>query len=170
MQCRPSICVALIAVLALVASCTPPPASPPRPDESALRSTLSAELAKFGPAFAAKDAAAIAAMFTDDGVWILPDASTYTGRTAIEAGAKAFISTFPPATMGPVTIDRLVVISDSEALTFSHGDYTSTEPGKPPQKHLNPFADYWKKGSDGAWRIAYEVNADGPAPQAGSNK
>ena len=34
------------------------------------------------------------------------------------------------------------------------------------ENHMNPFADYWKKGADGVWRIAYEVNADGVVPDA----
>jgi len=32
---------------------------------------------------------------------------------------------------------------------------------KAAELHNNPFADYWVKGADGAWRIVYEVNAEG---------
>jgi hypothetical protein len=41
-------------------------------------------------------------------------------------------------------------------------------PAKPDETAIRvaPFADYWKKGSDGTWRVAYEVNADGPVPAA----
>src|SRR5262249_20682579 len=118
----------------------------------------------------AKDAAGTATLFTEDATWILPDASTYTGRANIEAGAKKFFETFESAVMDQMIIDKLIVISDSEALTFSHGTYAMTEPGKAPAKHVNPFADYWKKGSDGIWRVAYEVNADGPASTTASTK
>ena len=41
-----------------------------------------------------------------------------------------------------------------------------TEKGKKPESFVNPFADLWKKGPDGVWRIAYEVNANGPATPA----
>jgi len=29
------------------------------------------------------------------------------------------------------------------------------------EDHINPFVDYWVKGTDGVWRVAYEINADG---------
>jgi hypothetical protein len=41
-----------------------------------------------------------------------------------------------------------------------------TEKGKKPESFVNPFADLWKKGPDSVWRIAYEVNANGPATHA----
>jgi uncharacterized protein (TIGR02246 family) len=153
------------AVAVITAACAPQPATP-RPDENAIRSALNTELAKLAPTFAAKDAAAVANMFTQDAIWILPDATSYTGHAAIEARAKNLFATFPPMSIQGVVIDRLIVISDSEAVTFSHQNYTMTEKGKQPASRVNPFADYWKKGTDGAWRVAYEVNADGPAPAA----
>jgi uncharacterized protein (TIGR02246 family) len=158
--------VPLAASIALAAACAEAPAAPARADEATVRAALTTELAKFGPAIATKDAAGVAKLFTEDGTWILPDATTYSGRANIEAGAKKFFETFESASMGQMVIDKLITISDSEALTFSHGTYSMTETGKPPANHVNPFADYWKKGNDGVWHVAYEVNADGPAPPA----
>jgi uncharacterized protein (TIGR02246 family) len=162
--------VRLAAITALAGACAPQPATPPRPDEAAIRTALNAELAKFGPAIAAKDAAAVAQLFTEDATWILPDASTFTGRANIEAGAKAFFGSFESFNVGQMTIDKLVVVSDSEAVTFSHGTYTLTEKGKKPANRVNPFADHWKRGGDGVWRVTYEINADGPAPSTASSK
>ncbi len=158
--------VQMAALAALATACAPRPAAPPRPDETVVRTALSAELAKFGPAMAAKDAAAVANLFTEDATWILPDASTFTGRANIESGAKNFFDTFEAFVIDQMAIDKLVVVSDSEAVTFAHGNYTLTEKGKAPVKRLNPFADHWKKGPDGVWRVTYEINADGPAPTA----
>lgn len=156
-----------LAVLAVVATaCAPRQAAPPKPDENAIRTALTAELAKIGPTFVAKDTAAFANMFAPDATWILPDASSFTGHAAIAAGIKRLFDSPQAMTIGQVAIDKLVVISDSEAVTFSHGEYTMAVKGKRPEARLNPFADLWKKGADGAWRIAYEVNADGPAPAA----
>ena len=59
---------------------------------------------------------------------------------------------------------RYIDVNDSEAVTFSHSDYTMVMKRKASGPRVNPFADYWQKGADGTWRIAYEVNADGPAP------
>jgi len=158
--------VSAAVLVGLAAACAPRPAPPPRPDENAIRAALTAELAKAPQVMMAKDTVGLANLFTPDATWILPDASAFTGRAAIVSGAKGFYTTFASMTMGPMVIDKLAVVSDSEAVTFSHGNYTMTVKGKKPESRVNPFADLWKKGADGVWRIAYEVNADGPAAPA----
>jgi hypothetical protein len=67
---------------------------------------------------------------------------------------------------GGTCSDKLIVVNDSEAVTFSHGSYAVTRQGKTLPPGVNPFADHWQKGADGVGRVAYEVNADGPAPGA----
>lgn len=155
--------IAALSLLSLAACAKPPQ---PAPDEAAIRAAINAEMQKVMPAFAAKDAAAITKFFTDDATWILPDATTFTGRANIEAGAKAFFGSFESATAVDMKLDRLIVVSDTEAVTFAHGTFAMTMKGKKPENHVNPFADHWKKGADGVWRIAYEVNADGLVPAA----
>lgn len=155
------------ATLAVLASaCARQPATSPRPDAAPIRSALSAQLTSFAKAIAAKDHEGIANMFTADGTWILPDASNLRGRTNIEAAAKNYFTNIESFIISETIIDKLVVISDSEALTFSHANYTLTEKGKAPTKRVNPVADYWTRGTDGSWRIAYEINADGPVSTA----
>lgn len=156
--------VPLVALAALAAGCAPQPAAPP--DAAAIRTALEAQIAEFGPAFAAKDAAAVAGLFTEDGIWVLPDASTFSGRASIDSGATAFFGTVDSIGLGTMTIDKLIAVSDSEAVTFAHAGFTVVEKGKAPAQHVNAFADDWKKGTDGVWRIAYEINAEGPAPTA----
>ena len=78
-----------------------------------------------------------------------------------------FLATFETVAFAPPNFEKLVVISDTEALTFVSGSYTiTTKDNKTPVTLSNPFADYWQKGADGAWRIAYEINAEGPMPAA----
>ena len=157
------------AAVILLAACAPKPAAspppPPPPDASAIRAALEKEEAKFGPLLQSKDVAGVAAQFTDDATWILPDASTFTGKAAIQAGAKGFFDALDSFTPESNIIDKLIVVSDSEAVTFSHGIGTMKMKGKgqKSERHNNPYVDYWKKGADGSWRVAYEVNADGPA-------
>ncbi len=123
-------------------------------------------MAKFGPLFQTKDVAGLVELFTPDATWILPDASTFVGSDAIAAGGKAFLESLESATIDSESIDKLIVVNDSEAVTFAHGVGTMKMKGaKNAERTINPFADYWKKGADGVWRIAYEVNADGPVPE-----
>jgi uncharacterized protein (TIGR02246 family) len=170
-----SSCAALLLGLSALVACTPaaPPTPPPptKPDPATVRTALEGEMSKMIPAFAAKDGATFASFFTDDATWILPDATTYVGRPAIEKGAKVFIESFASASLGAVTIDKVIVASETEAVTFSHGSMTITMKGKKTAElHNNPFADYWVKGADGMWRIAYEVNAEGVTPAAAAKK
>lgn len=156
-----------IAVLALLAGCAQKapeaPAAPPPPDAAAMRADLTATFEKVEATLNNKDAAAFAAYFTEDATWILPNATTFKGRAAIEKGAADFVGTFESVAFGTVSIDRLIVISETEAVTFSSVSYAVTIKDKKEPVHLtNPFADYWQKGADGAWRIAYEINAEGP--------
>ena len=117
--------------------------------------------------FAKKDTAILTASFTPDAVWILPDASTFTGTAAIQAGGKAFFDMLESFSLESSVIDKLIVVNDHEAVTFSHGiGMMKMKGAKKAERHNNPFADYWQKGADGAWRIAYELNAEGPMPAA----
>jgi uncharacterized protein (TIGR02246 family) len=166
MNARSVVSAAVLATV--VAACARP--APPRPDENAIRTALTAQLAKVPAAIIAKDTAAFATFFTQDATWILPDASTFTGLANIESGVKAFFASYDSVAMSPMVIDKIIVVSDSEAVTFAHGNYTMTVKGKKPESDVNPFADLWKKGADGVWRIAYEVNANGPAAPAAPPK
>lgn len=167
-----SSCTVFILGLSAFVACTPAAPPPPaKPDAAAIRAEIEAVMAKMIPALSAKDGATFATFFTEDATWILPDATTLVGRSAIENGAKAFTASFDAATLDPATIDKLLVVSDSEAVTFSHGSLTITPKGKKTTEvHNNPFADYWVKGADGAWRIAYEVNAEGVVPDTTAKK
>ncbi len=158
--------VSAAALAAVLAACAPRAVAPARPDENAVRTALTAEYGKLVGAINARDTAAMGQQYAQDAVWIGPDASTVTGRASINAMAKAQFATVDAMTMSPVVIDRLLVVSDSEAVAFSHINYTMKLKGKKLEARLNPFADLWKKGADGAWRIAYEVNADGLAATA----
>jgi uncharacterized protein (TIGR02246 family) len=158
--------VSAAALAAVVAACAPRAAAPPRPDENAIRTALTAQLAKITQAANTRDTTAFGNLFTQDATWIGSDASTVTGRASIDSMGKAAMGSFESMTMRPFVIDKLVVVSDSEAVAFTHANYTMKLKGKKPENRVNPFADLWKKGSDGVWRIAYEVNADGPAAPA----
>ncbi len=160
-----------IAVLALLAGCAQKaaeaPAAPPPPDPAAIQAELTATMDKVLAAFSNKDSASVAGFFTEDATWVLPNASTFKGRADIEKGAAAFLATFETVAFAAPKFEKLVVISDTEALTFVSGSYTvTTKDKKAPTTLSNPFADYWQKGADGAWRIAYEINAEGPMPAA----
>jgi len=152
---------------ALIAGCAaqqPPAAAAPKLDQAAATAVVTAQVNQIIGILTKKDADAIPAAFTDDAVWILPDASTFRGKDNIKAGATAFFASFDSVTAMTQNVDKVIVVSDSEIVSFATGKYTIYLKGKKNgEAHINPYSDYWKKGSDGTWRIAYEINAEGPA-------
>ena len=154
----------LAALAVLITACAQQATTPPQP--AAIRSALSTRLNEFAQTVRTKNVTGFANMFTEDATWILPDASTFTGRASIASAASKTFETFDSWVFDQVVIDRLIVVSENEAVTFTHGNYTMIEKGKPPVKRVNPVADYWKKTADGVWRVAYELNADGPSTSA----
>src|SRR6478672_3316684 len=84
-----------------------------------------------------------------------PAAPARADEATVRAALTTELAKFGPAiaTKDAAGIAKLFTISDLEALTFSHGTYSMTETGKPPANHVNPFADYWKKGNDGVWHV-----------------
>ena len=136
-----------------------------RPDDAAIRSAIEAQMDKILPAFAKKDAKMFSAFFTDDATLILSDASTLHGRAEIEKGATEMVASFDSVTSLPSQpTEKLIVASDSEAVTFGTGKATIWRKGKKAGETLiNAAADAWRKGADGTWRISYEVNAESPA-------
>jgi uncharacterized protein (TIGR02246 family) len=153
---------------ALIAACASKEsaavAAAPKLDQAAASAAISQRMDQFGAAVLKRDAAAVADMFADDATWVLPDASSFKGKDAIKAGATAFFANFDSITAPSTTVDRVVVVSDSEIVSFATGKFTLWMKGKKAgETHLNPSADYWKKGADGNWRVVHEVNGEGPA-------
>ena len=159
--------VGVVLSAALIAGCTTqqaPAATTPKLDQAAATAVVTAQVNQIIGILTKKDADGVSTAFTDDGVWILPDATTMKGKDAIKTGAAAFFTSFDSVTAMTQTVDKVIVVSDSELVSFATGKYTIFLKGKKTgEAHVNPYSDYWKKGSDGTWRIAYEVNAEGPA-------
>jgi uncharacterized protein (TIGR02246 family) len=138
----------------------PPPAAP---DANTMRPAIEAQMAKAATAFTTRDTAAMGSLFTEDATWTLSDGTTFKGHGAITKGAAGFFASVDSLHQDGSTIDELIVVNDSEIVTFSTWQLTVKEKGKKSEKHVNPFADIWRKGSDGTWRVAREINAEGPA-------
>jgi len=76
-----------ILLLTLISGCASSPSA--LPDASNIRNILTGRNQKLMAALSKKDAAELAGFFTEDATWILPNATTYRGRAAIERGAQA---------------------------------------------------------------------------------
>jgi uncharacterized protein (TIGR02246 family) len=156
------------AALVLLAACAKAPAPVAAgPDTAAIRTAIVAQLDKVGKSFSAKDTAAVRSAFTDDGVWTMEDGTSSRGSAEIVAKAAGLFASAESFKIDSNVLDELIVVNDNEAVTFSTWNYTMVTKGKEAH-YVNPFADIWRKGADGAWKIAREINSSGvaPAPKA----
>jgi len=116
--------VGSIVVLGLAAACQPQQAGLPAVDAAAVRTAIEGENAKWTQAYLAKDAAALAGLYTEDAILAMPNAPRVVGREAIAAAYAAVFTQLSPAT-NDVTIDRLEVAQAGD-FAYVVGTYGGT--------------------------------------------
>ena len=129
-----------------------------------VRSQLEAATAKMEADFAAGDAKALAAAYTDDAMMLPPDATRVVGRAAIEALWQSWIDA------GIKNLNLKVTdLEVGDDLGYQVGDLTLDMPDKAGK--LSPahgtYLFVWKKGEDDVWRVKVDT-WNGPVPDADS--
>ena len=126
-------------------------------DEAAVRKTVAAADSEYAVAFNAGDATKAASFYTDDAVSRPPNSEPQSGKAAIEQGlAGAFKG------MGKVSdfkIDQkdLDVFAD-HAVEIGSYSFSFTPAGaKAAMKDHGSYMNYWKKQSDGSWKIYRDI-------------
>lgn len=126
-------------------------------DEGAIRG----QVARWLELVKAKDAAAIAQMYTEDGAVMPPNAAIGKGRTAIEQSWASMMST--PGfdlTFAP----EQIVLSASADMALDRGTYRlAVAPSGKAQSDTGKYVVVWRKVG-GEWRAAADIfNSDLPA-------
>ena len=151
--------------LALVAAnATTQPAAAGKAGGKSLASVFAQRLAEWEAAANRKDAASIAALYTDDGVLMAPNAASVRGRAAIEAFFKGMFD------HGARDV-KLVQIgaAGSGSIGYAAGTYefTSGPMGTQAVHDTGKYIVGMKRGADGKWLIAHDIfNSDLPCPPA----
>lgn len=154
--------------LAALAACAKPPAPL---DTAGIQAAIEKQEASYDGIFKSKDPVALAALYTEDATWILPDGSVFVGRAAIAEGAKGFFTTFESGAGQPVVTDAFFVVDSANAVIFAHMPYTVRMKGaKKDTEHINYFATHWRKGADGVWLAHHDLNVDAPVKPAAPAK
>jgi len=158
--------LAPLALAVLIFGCAQaPPFAPPdtrAADEKAIRDMETAWVKEF----AAKDMDKIVAHYADDGMVLLSNAPTMSGKDAIRAGMKDAIA--DPKFSLDLKTAKVYVSKDD--LAYSQGTY-STIATDPKTKKLmtetGRYVEVYKKQSDGSWKIVEDINSpDAPAAPA----
>lgn len=109
---------------------------------------LEAVMERWAQAVEADDAAAVAGLFTDDGVLLSSDAPTARGRAAIEAVVRGWIEAGEEndrtETQAAFVGDDRAVLARTYEVDFVTDDRTTSERGR----YLVTF-----RREDGAWRV-----------------
>ena len=135
-----------------------------QPDASGPTDELRGLDAKLGQAIDAKDAAAIAAFYSDDAI-LMPTAEPIVrGKAAITEEWKHILAI--PAFQNESKLGGVEVAAAGD-LAYTYGSYRSRLMGEDGKLVIEPgkWLTIWKKQPNGGWRIAVETyNTDIPPP------
>jgi len=128
--------------------------------QQAVRSKIEDTNAQFMAALGRGDTAAVAALYTEDGIVMAPNAPMAKGRQAIQALLAGMVEQ-----MGaPELTLRTQQVEEVGDTAFEVGAYTLkagpvTDNGK--------YVVIWKTQGDDSWRLAVDIwNSDSPPPGA----
>jgi len=113
-------------------------------------------------AAARDDAAAVAAMYTDDAVVVGSEGPPLVGRAAIQ---QALAEGFPVSTINSITSKEIVVSGD---LAYDYGEYqeTFTLPNSQPQTIKAHYLVTLRRQPDGSWKLSKHLTTTPPAAPA----
>lgn len=142
-----------VALLALAAGCQ----TAPKPDPAALRSSLDAVNRQFTEAFARKDGASMALLYTEDAIAFPPGDAQVEGRAAIEAMWKSTLS-LPLSEFELKTLEvggGIDTAWESGHYRLLRNDGSVADAGK--------YIVIWKE-TDAGWRVHRDIwNSDTPS-------
>ncbi len=151
---------AIFALAVLIAGCAPPPATITESDKAAIEASTQ----QWAAAAADNDWAAVAMLYTEDGVAMAPNAPASMGRAAVQASFE----TFPPITSMNLKVEDVQGVGDlayvrgSYQLTMMVGDEEAEDRGK--------YIEIRRKQADGTWLIAADIyNSDLPLAEEGED-
>lgn len=158
--------VVTLGLLAL-AGCTQPPPLPPPDTREADAKTIKDSEAAWNKEWAAKDAQAIVNHYADDASVEMPNMAIMTGKPAITAGLKDFLS---DPNMALTFESAQVEVSKGGDLAYTRGSYSITmtdSKTKKPVVEKGKYVTVYRKQADGSWKAVQDINnADAPAAPA----
>ena len=157
---------ALVGAMMLTAAGVSAQTKPAGADEAAIAKARTA----FQTAAGTQDGAAIAKLFTTDGVEMPPNAPAAKGRAAIEAFHKAFGQQWMMHGM-TITSTGLKVSGDAAHDVGTYKQQLMPMKGGPVVDDTGKYVVLLKKDASGAWWITHAIyNSDLPLPGAAAAK
>jgi uncharacterized protein (TIGR02246 family) len=149
---------AALAFALLAVACSAP--QPPAPSADEVRAAIEAQNRAFGDAFRAGDAAAVAALYTDDGEVLPPNAPIAAGREAL---AQFWGGVLATGVAGAVLTTEEVTYAGGDSATEFGSAVLSAKDGSAADEAK--YAVLWKQTAAG-WRMHRDIwNSNRPAPE-----
>ncbi len=127
-------------------------------DEGKARAAIERANAQFSAAYERGDAAAVAAMYTEDAIVFPPGGEMVKGRAAIERFWKDTMSTVKAAAL--TTLD--VEVSGEMACEVGKVDLKIVPQGQQPATASAKYVVVWKRQADGSWKLHRDIWNDLP--------
>ena len=121
--------------------------------------------AEWLPAIKAGDAARIAAPYAEDGVFVLPDGSSIKGRQAVEAMYARRSTGGAQIVDGGISGCGRLASAPGQVLEWGYGRATVRATDGSTKTSGGPYVTWWRKATDGAWRIERNLAFAAPAPE-----
>jgi uncharacterized protein (TIGR02246 family) len=156
-----------VLTLLALAGCSQAPAPDNR--EADARALREGEVAAFVKDWGGKDAALIAAHYSDDGNVMVPNVPVMTGKDAIAKGMK---ETLADPNWSLALQAAQVEVSRGGDLGYARGTYvaTATDPAsKKAVTEKGRFVAIFRKEADGSWKAVQDIN-NTEAPAAPASK
>lgn len=137
-------------------------------DAAAIEQTIRARAQEFGAAVAARDPAAIGALYTDDAIIQSPGEPPATGGASVQEDWTENFANVPDATVDGETVT--VMVAGSGELAVEDGRYTfsGTAPDGTAISEEGKYLTVWELQDDGTWKIAAESYSSN-APMDGAD-
>ena len=128
-------------------------------DVAAIRSSFSAYVAAFNTG----EANALPAFFTDDAIWLPPNAPAIVGREAIRSFVQNNNEQFTEELTAEVV--EADVAGDWAFLRMTYGATMTPKTGGESMELSGKWVNIWRRQPDGSWKIYREIwNTNQPMP------
>jgi uncharacterized protein (TIGR02246 family) len=153
-----------LAIFAIALGMSALPAAAPQADDSKVTQEVQAITTKYIDAFNGKNAGALAALYTKDGVFVNNAGQTFSGQAAVEKFYEAFFKATDSTLEGAA--DEIHGLGDG-AWAIGHTTITIKSPGEPRAVVGHYAAVYWREGAVlKARMVSGAANTPPPPPPA----
>jgi uncharacterized protein (TIGR02246 family) len=145
-----------LAVLALIGFMVAPAAA------QSAKDSIEAALVTFEEAYNSGDAAAVAALYTEDAALLPPDMARMDGKEAVQSFWQGAMD----SGLENLRLET-VEVEESGDIAYEVGNFTLAVPSQDgaPADVNGKYIVVWKKGPDGTWRLHRDIWNTDPTPQ-----